>query len=232
MRRKINFRGPIFDQAELEQTFRAARIFVYPSLAERGESFGLAPLEAMAHGCAVLVSDLACFHDFIRDHETGFIFNHRALDAAGSLRQKLEGAMADPSLLSQIAEAGYRKSAEYSLADVADQFSRRFQFAASQLPMAQEQIVNPEQTSAYESPWSGSQRVLRVLWEFCWIVFCAWTPKPLNEWRLFWLRVFDAKIDGKPFVHQRARIAIPWNLTLHDRACLGRSRQCLQPGRN
>jgi putative colanic acid biosynthesis acetyltransferase WcaF len=43
----------------------------------------------------------------------------------------------------------------------------------------------------------------------------------LNEWRLFWLRVFDAKIDGKPFVHQRARIAVPWNLTLHDRACLG-----------
>src|ERR1700737_4703482 len=87
--------------------------------------------------------------------------------------------------------------------------------------MPQEQIVNPEQKSAYESPWSGSHRVLRVLWEFCWFVFCAWTPKPLNEWRLFWLRVFDAKIDGTPFVHQRARIAVPWNLTLRDRACLG-----------
>ena len=87
--------------------------------------------------------------------------------------------------------------------------------------MSQEQVVNPAQKSAYESPWSGSHRSLRVLWEFCWIIFCAWTPKPLNEWRLFWLRVFDAKIDGKPFVHQRARIAIPWNLTLHDRACLG-----------
>jgi putative colanic acid biosynthesis acetyltransferase WcaF len=87
--------------------------------------------------------------------------------------------------------------------------------------MPQEQIVNPQQTSAYDSPWSGSHRVLRVLWEFCWFIFCAWTPKPLNEWRLFWLRVFDAKIDGKPFVHQRARIAVPWNLTLHDRACLG-----------
>jgi putative colanic acid biosynthesis acetyltransferase WcaF len=35
------------------------------------------------------------------------------------------------------------------------------------------------------------------------------------------LRIFDAKIHGKPFVHQRARILIPWNLTLHDRACLG-----------
>jgi putative colanic acid biosynthesis acetyltransferase WcaF len=62
---------------------------------------------------------------------------------------------------------------------------------------------------------------MRVLWEFCWIVFCVWTPKPFNQWRLFWLRVFDAKIHGTPFVHQRARIEIPWNLTLHDRACLG-----------
>ncbi len=62
---------------------------------------------------------------------------------------------------------------------------------------------------------------MQALWEICWLVFCAWTPKPFNEWRLFWLRVFDAKIDGTPFVHQRARIAIPWNLTLHDRACLG-----------
>src|SRR2546430_237172 len=87
--------------------------------------------------------------------------------------------------------------------------------------MPQEQIVNPAQTSAYESPWPTGKRVLRVLWEFCWFIFCVWTPKPLNEWRLFWLRVFDAKIDGKPFVHQRARIAIPWNLTLYDHASLG-----------
>ena len=87
--------------------------------------------------------------------------------------------------------------------------------------MSDIQIVNPEQKSAYDSPWSVNQRFMRVLWEFCWTLFCVWTPKPLNEWRLFWLRVFDARINGKPFVHQRARIAIPWNLTLHDRACLG-----------
>jgi putative colanic acid biosynthesis acetyltransferase WcaF len=87
--------------------------------------------------------------------------------------------------------------------------------------MPQEQVVNPEQKSAYDSPWSASNRLMCVLWEFCWFAFCSWTPKPLNEWRLFWLRVFDAKIDGTPFVHQRARIAMPWNLTLHDRACLG-----------
>src|SRR5438105_11325525 len=81
--------------------------------------------------------------------------------------------------------------------------------------------VKPEQNVAQESPWSSGDRALRLLWEFCWFVFCVWTPKPANPWRLFWLDVFGARIEGKPFVHQRARIAIPWHLTLRDRACLG-----------
>jgi putative colanic acid biosynthesis acetyltransferase WcaF len=81
--------------------------------------------------------------------------------------------------------------------------------------------VAAAQSSQFASPWSMNDRVLRVLWEVCWCLFCAWTPKPANPWRLFWLGIFNAKIHGTPFVHQRARIAIPWNLTLHDRACLG-----------
>jgi putative colanic acid biosynthesis acetyltransferase WcaF len=83
------------------------------------------------------------------------------------------------------------------------------------------QAVDPGQTSQFASPWSMSARMLRVLWEFCWFAFCAWTPKPANAWRLFWLGVFEAKIHGTPFVHQRARISIPWKVTLHDRACVG-----------
>ncbi|MGZ5019630.1 MAG: hypothetical protein ACXWAV_04330, partial [Chthoniobacterales bacterium] len=82
------------------------------------------------------------------------------------------------------------------------------------------QTVKLEQ-ERYGSPWGKGDRAMRVLWEFCWLVLCQWTPKPLNPWRLFWLRVFGAKIDGTPFVHQRARIEIPWRLILHDRACLG-----------
>jgi putative colanic acid biosynthesis acetyltransferase WcaF len=72
-----------------------------------------------------------------------------------------------------------------------------------------------------QSPWSLRTRIAMALWGFCWMLFCAWTPKPLNRWRLFWLDVFGARIHGTPFVHQRARIQIPWNLTLHDRSCLG-----------
>ena len=78
-----------------------------------------------------------------------------------------------------------------------------------------------DQKSPYESPWTLPQRIAMLLWEYCWAVFCRWTPKPLNRWRLLWLRFFGAKIHGLPFVHQRARIQIPWNVTIHDRASLG-----------
>ncbi len=60
-----------------------------------------------------------------------------------------------------------------------------------------------------------------LLWEYVWTLLCSWTPKPANRWRVFWLKAFGATIYGRPFVHQRARIQIPWNLILHDHACLG-----------
>jgi putative colanic acid biosynthesis acetyltransferase WcaF len=77
------------------------------------------------------------------------------------------------------------------------------------------------QTTAYESPWSLKHRLLVTLWEYAWWVFCVWTPKPLNGWRLFWLRIFGCRISGRPFVHQRARVYCPWHLSMRDRACLG-----------
>lgn len=78
-----------------------------------------------------------------------------------------------------------------------------------------------EQDSPYDSPWSLRQRLKMMIWSYVWILLCSWTPKPANQWRLFWLKLFGCKIYGKPFVHQRARIQIPWNLILHDHACLG-----------
>ncbi len=78
-----------------------------------------------------------------------------------------------------------------------------------------------DQKSPYHSPWSVRQRMAMLVWEYCWVICCRWTPKPCNRWRLFWLRIFGARIHGMPFVHQRARIQIPWNVTLHDRATLG-----------
>lgn len=75
--------------------------------------------------------------------------------------------------------------------------------------------------SPFLSPWTRKQRLGLVLWEYTWVLLCSWTPKPANRWRLFWLRLFGAKLYGTPFVHQRASIQIPWNLTLHHLSCLG-----------
>ena len=77
------------------------------------------------------------------------------------------------------------------------------------------------QESRYSSPWTKAQRLKMLAWEYAWRILCSWTPKPANRWRLFWLRIFGATIHGRPFVHQRARIQVPWNLILHDRAALG-----------
>lgn len=54
----ITFHGPIFDMQALSEFYRQASIFVYPSVAENGETFGLAPLEAMSWGCTPVVSNL------------------------------------------------------------------------------------------------------------------------------------------------------------------------------
>lgn len=71
------------------------------------------------------------------------------------------------------------------------------------------------------SPWPVRERVRMLLWKLAWAVFCGWTPKPLNRWRLFWLRQFGARLYGAPFVHPTAIIDLPWHLTMHDRSCLG-----------
>lgn len=71
------------------------------------------------------------------------------------------------------------------------------------------------------SPWSLRERVGLLLWDFVWRLFCQWTPKPFYPWRLMWLRLFGCRIHGKPFVHQRARIQIPWHLTIHEGCSVG-----------
>ena len=82
-------------------------------------------------------------------------------------------------------------------------------------------MIEHTQDTQYSSPWTIRQRVKMLIWEYVWLLFCKWTPKPANPWRIYLLRLFGCKISGRPFVHQRAKILIPWNLTLHDRSCLG-----------
>lgn len=100
------FVGPVFDEQTLIKEYRAASIFVYPSLAETGEAFGLAPLEAMASGCAVIVSDLRCFDDFIESEKNGLKFDHRSSDPVSNLSSQLAGLISEPKRIERIVENG------------------------------------------------------------------------------------------------------------------------------
>lgn len=71
------------------------------------------------------------------------------------------------------------------------------------------------------SPWTIGQRIRMLVWDWCWLVFCNWTPKPLWRWRNLWLRWFGASVERGVFVHQRARIQMPWNVRLRLCACIG-----------
>jgi glycosyltransferase involved in cell wall biosynthesis len=121
----IDFAGPVFDQNKLVDHFRRSAIFVYPSVAELGEAFPVAPLEAMACGCAPIVSDLGCFEDAITPGVHGLSFDHRDLTAE-PLAQALEQLMTDEALRLRFAQASKAKSQDYVPERVAQLFLEDF----------------------------------------------------------------------------------------------------------
>lgn len=124
---RVAFTGPIFHGPELNAQFDAATLFVYPSLAERGETFGLAPLEAMARSRVALVSDLACFRDFLRDGVNGFVFDHRAAEPVAELARKLTALLSAPEHLAALAPSAYATAQEFALPQVAARYLADFQ---------------------------------------------------------------------------------------------------------
>jgi glycosyltransferase involved in cell wall biosynthesis len=123
----VEWTGPIFDVDVLNAQYKESAFFVYPSLAERGESFGLAPLEAMAEGCPPVVSSLECFNDFIRPGSNGWIFNHRGPNAVGSLADTLRTVIASAPALQPVRECARQTAREFSLSSIADQFLNDFE---------------------------------------------------------------------------------------------------------
>jgi glycosyltransferase involved in cell wall biosynthesis len=104
---------PVFDDPALKQAYHDTDIFCYPSLAARGETFGVAIAEAMAAGAVPVVSRLACFTDFVADGETGLVFDHTAPDAAACLAAALQKLLMDPVLRTRLAAAARRQTEPY-----------------------------------------------------------------------------------------------------------------------
>jgi putative colanic acid biosynthesis acetyltransferase WcaF len=77
------------------------------------------------------------------------------------------------------------------------------------------------QKDAYTSPWPLRIRLLVGLWEVTRVLLFRPTPKPLSRWRVWLLRLFGCRVQGRPYVAASAVVKMPWNLVLEDRACLG-----------
>lgn len=123
----VEFLPPLFKKTELANLYRGSSLFCYPSLAERGESFGLAPLEAMATGLVPVVSNLACFRDFVQEGHTGFIFDHRGPDAPDHLAEAFRRLLDDPGTCARMSAAGVRRAKDFSLERIADLYLKDFE---------------------------------------------------------------------------------------------------------
>lgn len=127
---RVEIVEPIFDADRLAAEYQRAAIFAYPSLAERGETFGLAVLEAMAAGCAPVVSALGCFGDFLQHGRNGIVFDHRAADPAAGLAAAL-AALAGPAPQREaLRAAAWETARHYTLPEIAVRFLEDFSVVA------------------------------------------------------------------------------------------------------
>lgn len=119
---RVEFPGPVYDPKELAAHYRSASLFVFPSLAEHGESFGLAPLEAMSHGCPALVSGLPCFREFMDQRLHDFVFNHRQMDPTVALAAQIKALIQQPDRLSIAGSHGIQIAKQFALGRIADRY--------------------------------------------------------------------------------------------------------------
>ena len=118
---------PISDPFQLRNEIAKSDIFCYPSIAEKGETFGVAPLEAMATGRATIVSELRCFQDFVKNDINGLVFNHRAANSVELLKQKLEILIDNIELREALSKEGAKTALEFSNEKIAEQYLNDFE---------------------------------------------------------------------------------------------------------
>ncbi len=127
---------PEYDPDRLATVYRQMDIFCYPSLAVRGETFGVAVAEAMAAGAVPVVSALSCFDDFVHPGETGVVVDHAASNADARLADALAALIRFPARRSQLAHAAQVAVQAYDYPRFAERLLEDF---SSLLPAAERQ---------------------------------------------------------------------------------------------
>jgi glycosyltransferase involved in cell wall biosynthesis len=115
---RVEWMGPEFEEEKLAAIYGSMDVFCYPSLAEKGETFGVSVAEAMAAGCAVVVSALGCFSDLVSDGVTGLVFDHRTKEPERLLADCMARLLADRTFRVAVAARGQRHARRYDYSEV------------------------------------------------------------------------------------------------------------------
>ncbi|MFA5359454.1 MAG: glycosyltransferase family 1 protein [Patescibacteria group bacterium] len=107
----IIFPGYVMD-SKLKELYANATLYIFPSFYE---GFGLPPLEAMAHGLAVVSSDKTCLPEILGD--AALYFNP---EDEMDMKNKIEQGLADEKLREDLINRGYEQIKKYSWVDCAE----------------------------------------------------------------------------------------------------------------
>jgi glycosyltransferase involved in cell wall biosynthesis len=122
----VRFEAPVYEPEKLAKIYDGADVFVYPSVAETGESFGIAPLEAMARGVVPVVSDLAAFREYLVLGENGMVFDHRSSDAAENLAAALRELVGNEEQRMRLGAEARETAEHFSTQAIADKYLQLF----------------------------------------------------------------------------------------------------------
>jgi glycosyltransferase involved in cell wall biosynthesis len=122
----VVFDEPIYERARLAAALQEASYYCYPSLAEQGEAQPVAPMEAMATGLPIVVSDIPQFRDYLEPGVQGEVFDHRSGDLAANLAGSLARIIDDPSRARAMSVAAHASAQRFGYNQVADAYLADF----------------------------------------------------------------------------------------------------------
>ena len=124
---KAIWQGPIYKDDKLQSFLKNSSLFVYPSIAAKGEASPLAPLEAMASGCVPIVSDMQCFSDYITDKENGFMFKIDNRNPENALAEIIELLINNPTLINKARSQAIRTAKNFTVDRIAKLYLEDFE---------------------------------------------------------------------------------------------------------
>lgn len=118
---ELIFIGEIADPKSMACYMREAHIYCYPPLETTGDAMPCAPLEAMALGLPVIVSDIPCFDDYVVNGENAIRFDV-SKNAVINLKRALELLINDEALRLRIGKNASLTAQRFSCSSIADQY--------------------------------------------------------------------------------------------------------------